>query len=147
MRAKARYQPHFRIKNLLPKKSSARTSFLKIVLSFLPPPHLALRYAQRVKIFLKTPLVYFLSRWPELNRRPTPSFTPLLRPYITLYERIRLYLKHFSFERMLPLSVVRAPERYGLDPAGSLTVIRDSRKDFSLCGQGAYAPPWSCSTS
>ena len=38
---------------------------------------------------------FLWSRWPELNRRPTPSLTPLFR--LVAYKRARLYLE-------LPLS-------------------------------------------
>lgn len=40
------------------------------------------------------------SRWPELNRRPTPSLTPLFR-FVT-YKRARLYLE-LSLSGLAPL--------------------------------------------
>jgi len=81
-----------------PSLSDKKSSILKISgvnlflknrrIEFTPtPPNVALRATR--KNFSEKDFVVLLSRWPELNRRPTPSFTPQLR---IAYMRIRLYL-------------------------------------------------------
>jgi len=52
-----------------------------------------------------------VSRWPELNRRPTPSLIPRFRG-MAAYMRIRLYLTHTAYTAQRPLSVVRAKARF-----------------------------------
>src|SRR3989344_586932 len=86
----------------------------------------------------------FLSRWPELNRRPTPSLTPCFCEH---YTRARLYLKRAptvsefsfscqSFEPSDHACTERQSKCYGLGPCGLLTVIRDSSWHFRRNGQG-----------
>jgi len=71
-----------------------------------------------------------------------------------VYMRIRLYIRRVPISRNLASLVSRSgvSREFGIDATvstkfWSLTVIRETSKNFFLDGQGFCDPPWSCSTS